>query len=409
MKKFLHNIKDEAQRYRMTGAEKSAMLARVLGTPSPTHVQKSPYVFLSYFTHEVRMVMAGFTLFIVAGVGTVSAAAGALPGDILYPVKLSINEKVEMALASDGASKAALEAQLAERRVEEAQSLAVQGRLNAEVADSIAMKFDVHAQNAQDLADASEEAEPGISEQVKTKLSASLAVNAAVLKTLGRGSQSSSTKEQSDMLGDRVIARAEGPKIAMNTRTFAAVAPVAADAVQMKAAGGAGGATMEMESVSFSVATETAVPAEDPGAQKKAARFQKKAAEAVADARQLFGEAKHQLDATTTARVETRFAEADTRMSEGATAMGQGSYALAQEHFMDAFQIANKLSALLRAEKRFDNGILRELIRSELPNGEVEGVSVEAAASAVEPEAREVDLPEPEETTVAPPVIRLQI
>lgn len=373
MKKFLNNMKTEADAIRMTKAEKSAMLARILGAPSPMTVQKSPYVFLSFVTHEVRMVMAGFMLFIVAGVGTVSAAAGALPGDVLYPVKLSINEKVEMALQADGASKVALEARLAERRVEEAQSLAVQGRLDAKAADTLAASFDVHAQNAQDLADALEGDEPGISEQVKTKLSASLAVHGAVLKTLGKGSASNTTKEQSDALGNRVIARAEGPVVAMNARSFAAAAP-SADIVQLKSATNAtGGAPVAMEAVSLMVASDTAVQVEDPLSQKKAARLQKKAAEAIADARELFNDTKQKLDATTTAQIEKSFADAETNMSAGAAALGSGSYALSQEHFMAAFQIGGKLEALLKAERRFDNGILRTLITTELPEAWVGG------------------------------------
>lgn len=414
MKKFLNNIKDEASALRMTRAEKSAMLARVLGAPSPLVVRKSPYVFLSYFSHEVRMVMAGFTLFIFAGFSTVSAAQGSLPGDLLYPVKLSINEKVEMALASDTSAKAALEARLAERRVEEAQTLAAEGRLDAAVAESLAVNFEAHAENAQNLADASEEAEPGISAQVKTRLSASLAVHGAVLKTLGKESSNDDTKEQSDTFGDRIIARAEGPQVAMNTRAFAAIAP-AADSASLKSAGGTT-ADAGIEVMSLSVLSDAPAPTEEPGSEKRAARLQKKAAESLHDARELFDEALRKMDAATTAKVEKSFAEANRYMSAGAEALGSGSFTLAQEQFTAALQISGKLEALLKAEKRFDNGILRALIRTEIPeSGDVRSAALDLPIPQTDtppPAAEEevhADSPENVESEVSlQPLIRVE-
>jgi hypothetical protein len=361
MKKFLTNIHKEAEHLRLSKAEKSAMLASVLGVQSPVSVQKSPYVFLTYFNYEVRMVMAGFVFFIFAGLSTVSAAQGSLPGDLLYPVKLSINENIEMAFASDNADKAALEVRLAERRVEEAQTLAAQGRLDAKAADALAVSFDLHAENAQSLADASEESEPGISEQVKTKLSATFAVHGAVLKNLGKVSTDNDTKEQSDVFGDRVLARADGPKkVAMQARTFAA-AP-APDVSKTKAS-----ASLEVNILSVSTANDSQNEAEDSGAQKRAAGLQKKATESLVETRGLFKSVGEKMDATTTAQIEKVFAQMDLDMSTGAEAFGKGSFLQAQESFTLVLQTSNKLQALLKAEKRFDNGILRQLIQTEIP------------------------------------------
>ncbi len=145
MKKFLNNIKNEAKHIRMSAAEKSAMKADIFGTVSPLPTAPSPYFFFSY---HYRMALAGLLLFVLAGAGTASAAQGALPGDLLYPVKIHINEQVEVALATTPAQKAKAETHLAERRVEEAQTLAAQGRLNATTTREIEDNFNEHASRA---------------------------------------------------------------------------------------------------------------------------------------------------------------------------------------------------------------------------------------------------------------------
>lgn len=145
MKKFLNNIKQEASHIRMSVAEKSAMKAAIFGTPSPAPAHPSPYVFASLFSYNMRMSLAGLLLFMLAGSGTVSAAQGALPGDILYPIKLAVNEKVEVALAPNASAKVEVQVRLAGRRVAEAQTLAAQGRLDEKTANLLTDDFNEHA------------------------------------------------------------------------------------------------------------------------------------------------------------------------------------------------------------------------------------------------------------------------
>ena len=66
-----------------------------------------------------------------AGGGVSVAAQKALPQDILYPIKININEKVRSALAFSSEAKAKIEVELAEKRIEEAEQLATEGRLNS--------------------------------------------------------------------------------------------------------------------------------------------------------------------------------------------------------------------------------------------------------------------------------------
>ena len=158
----LRNIQSEAEKIRLRSAEKSAMRASIFGTPTPVVLHRSSYVFLS-----PRYLVPLFVVLVVfIGGGTTSAAQGALPGDLLYPVKVSINEKVEVALAPTPAAKAEVQVRLAERRVEEAQKLSSQGRLNKKTAKILSDDFDEHAAQAVALAG------PEPQEQITTAASA---------------------------------------------------------------------------------------------------------------------------------------------------------------------------------------------------------------------------------------------
>ena len=81
--------------------------------------------------------------------GTASyAAEGAMPGDLLYPVKVGVNEKVVSTLAVSAESKATLEAKFAERRLVEATNLAVDNKLTAHIRAKLSDDFAKHADSA---------------------------------------------------------------------------------------------------------------------------------------------------------------------------------------------------------------------------------------------------------------------
>jgi hypothetical protein len=84
--------------------------------------------------------LAAVLALVAAGGGTVAAASGSLPGDVLYPVKTA-TEKVERFLSFGDEAKASFHIKMAERRLEEIESLieksrtvptSVMGRMHAE-------------------------------------------------------------------------------------------------------------------------------------------------------------------------------------------------------------------------------------------------------------------------------------
>lgn len=371
---MLKNLKTESLKVRLTHEEKAAMRAAIFGAPSPLKPVQSPYVFLSVFSYRTRMALAGLLMFVLVGSGTASAAQGALPGDLLYPVKVSINEPIEVALAPNASAKAEVAVKLAERRLEEAQALAAKGALEIAVAEELAVKFDARAAEAEALSAQVEEEDPGTAERVKAKLLTSFSANAAVLKKLGRDSKNKNTETQSDAFGARVIARAEAPSTQALSRTMAFKAQVAPTVAPPDPAEGAAGSA-EATMMAMSADTTQKV---DTKAQKHAGALQEKAAEALKEVREEIEE--WQGDAETVAEVQKQLSEADTAMTAGASLLGAADYAAAREEFARVLKLSVRLEALLKAERRFDNGILKALINS----GEIQGVQVEVVVPTPE-------------------------
>ncbi|MCA9360960.1 hypothetical protein KC845_00225 [Candidatus Kaiserbacteria bacterium] len=86
-------------------------------------------------------------LFIVVGLPTL--AERSLPGDILYPMKVQVNEEVRSSLAFSPYAKVEWEATRLERRLAEARLLAQAGKLTEEVEQDVAEAVKKHSDSAQ--------------------------------------------------------------------------------------------------------------------------------------------------------------------------------------------------------------------------------------------------------------------
>lgn len=132
----------------MTPEEKAAMRASIFGAPMPvTTSTASPYFFFD--VQFMSRAVAGVLVFVlVGGSGVAYAAENSLPGEAFYAVKIHVNERIEVALATTPEQKLAAETRLAERRVAEAQELEATGRLDATMTAEIEKNFDEHAARA---------------------------------------------------------------------------------------------------------------------------------------------------------------------------------------------------------------------------------------------------------------------
>lgn len=135
----------------------------------------------------IRMpIVALIVLLALAGGGTSFAAQSALPGDTLYPVKVSINEPVEGAFAVSPQAKASFDARIAEVRLQEAQVLVAQHKLTPVLAAQIDANFQTHANGVETHIKDIEAQDVHAAADTASQFEATLKAHRAILAGLGQ-------------------------------------------------------------------------------------------------------------------------------------------------------------------------------------------------------------------------------
>lgn len=160
MKKFTEQIKKKAAGIGLRDNEKNALRARLLSFmeyhPISEKVTDSTSIgylssgFFSTFSWNrlyVRSAAGFFILF--AAVGMPAMAERALPGDVLYPVKVQFNEELRSTLTLSPYAKIEWETTRLERRIAEARLLADEGRLTEATELAVAEAVKRHSEAAQ--------------------------------------------------------------------------------------------------------------------------------------------------------------------------------------------------------------------------------------------------------------------
>lgn len=93
-------------------------------------------------------IITSLAAFVVIGGSTAAIAETSEPGDLLYPVKTGVNEKLRSSLSLSAISDADLATELALQRLSEAQELALEGGLTAEARVETENSFSLHHNNA---------------------------------------------------------------------------------------------------------------------------------------------------------------------------------------------------------------------------------------------------------------------
>ncbi len=155
MKNFEEIIK-KAKGVRMRPDEKSAIRARlyavVYGREAGSRKQEARS-WVSVFFRPIPM-LASLMIALLVGGGVSFASENSLPGDLLYPIKVSINEEIRSKLALSVEAKADWEVTRVDRRLTEAEKLSDKGRLTSEQQEKVQIAFDKHAIAAQSRATA---------------------------------------------------------------------------------------------------------------------------------------------------------------------------------------------------------------------------------------------------------------
>lgn len=206
------------ERMRVALSEYADLHASEAGIPRTVEI--SP---LSAFFARSRGLYAGalmLTLMVAGGTQASIAAEGAVPGDILYPLKVSIAEPMALVLSLSPARKAELSAEFASRRVDEAASLASSNKLNNERADELAARFDTHVDElAKETVELESKGELSVSLAVRSDLSQRVSERTDEISDDGASGAMMAMKAESEAPEARFSARvAEKSKELATTR-----------------------------------------------------------------------------------------------------------------------------------------------------------------------------------------------
>jgi hypothetical protein len=145
----IDHITHSAQEVRLSAEASRRIRSRLLShmREHPITAVYSPYqrfFVQSPFIALLRKPVAALALVLIVGVGGVTsyAAGGSLPGDALYPIKVSVIEPVTGVLAVSSEAKAAWHVALAETRVREVEELAAHDKLTPEQSEKGQEVFD---------------------------------------------------------------------------------------------------------------------------------------------------------------------------------------------------------------------------------------------------------------------------
>lgn len=166
--------------------------------------------FFDFFRELKLMPVLASVLILVLGTGgTVSyAAQGALPGDTLYPIKIYVNEPMQSGFAFSSEAKARLETRLAQARLEEAEELALETRLDEAQATFLTERIRKHSEDARrHIALLNAKGQREIAADIDEKLHASLMAHDSALQKIAQSRKGSRKQIAQVIKGVRMASR----------------------------------------------------------------------------------------------------------------------------------------------------------------------------------------------------------
>src|SRR3989344_895566 len=356
MNDFFSQFKDEARKIRLTTEERVALrlrLASAFGRETAQIPRRSPLP-SPFLIFNFRLVSSALVLALVVGSSVTYAAESAVPGDVLYPVKIHVTENFRDVVAVSDSAQVAWHTEAAERRIEEAEQLVAHGVLTEEKKIELQEKFDEHVLAAEELTDSLKETEPEVASAIETRFDSSVSSHVAIMNYLVE-EDATENRTESDAFTEHVSRRS----LSRRTETGRTMAALASEASFMApAVSSADGeqtapvaAKMVVEQSDKKSGTET----------KTNTRVKKQATSELKEVEKSFKKIKDKLSSTTSADVENRIAE--TRdLLESDQAQGGVSGDVVVETGADtdnqALRNAVMLNTFLKAQKKFKKEVI---------------------------------------------------
>ncbi len=384
----LQKLHTEASHIRLSSAEKRAMYARIAQAmrPSASAPRQTPG-FYYLFMPQFALPMAALLVVILGG-GTAFAAQGSLPGQPLYAMKTKVNEPIQGALAFSVEDKIKFHTEVAQTRVEEAEVLASEDKLDLASSQEIEKSIDAHIAVRDSLTQKLEAAHPEAAQPLLALIDISIDAHSDVLEALGQSSKNENTKERSGAIAMRARSSSRhdaqaGPALAM-AKASAPVAPAMATTMAFSAddmqATGSSSAPENVSRTAESPKETTSKSWKRGDSAKEAPKQSSEERRALALAQRATTSlevlraqanklASSTLDEQGKIRLTERLAEIDWLITEGQGALASGNFEAAREHFNSALTLTVKLSTFISASHKFNHGILNDLLEGESHSG----------------------------------------
>ena len=242
--------------------------------------------------------------------GTVYAAESTLPGDVLYPVKVEISENVRGWFKFSAEGKAEWDAERVEKRLEEAEILAAEGKLDEEITARVESWLNSHTErmNAR-IVKLEEDGKIEVAARLNSRLASSLEIHEQILLNLR------------DRLGD-----VDFEPLLENMR------------LRLENASG----TRAEIKIRTEAESET-------GRETAAERLGLAVKSHLERVTTLFEDKKSGLEAETVARIETQLGQANQEYNEGERLFVAGEFAAAFDAYLQANRTLVHISALIHA------------------------------------------------------------
>lgn len=313
-KTLLSEEKKQAIRSRLLQAMEEGEVRVPAEFRQPIQTQRSGQIF-NFIQTKTMPVLITLVIVALVGGGVSATAENALPGDTLFPVKVLVNERLVASFALTPEAKMSVEARLAERRLEEAEKLASEGRLSADVRAQIEANFQAHADRVEARI-----------EDLKARGNAQVAADVT------------SNFEASLKAHEQILARLEADE---RSEVKAEVSPIRGTVTVLL-----GVMARERENAEAKVQAGTSVEVQAAAEGRLTAAENK-----IAEARNFIARAKASLGAEATAKAEARLADAEGKIAEGKAELSAGAFGEAFADFQEASRIAQEAKLLVQARQ----------------------------------------------------------
>ncbi|MEK7180347.1 MAG: DUF5667 domain-containing protein [Patescibacteria group bacterium] len=346
--KQLHTI---SRLISLTSAEKGEMRATLkrymnMRPINQKHVYNTRLVMI-LFRNPISAFLV-FTLFLGSGISF--AAEGALPGSLLYPIKVSVNEEVRGALTISPEAKAQWETERIERRLAEAITLSVSGKLDVKNQTEIKTQFEKQVEKVTEHVGEFESQNPELAREINSRFEATLDVHEEVLAHIrSSDSKDSNANDILNTLREKRGKREKREKnLKENATTMSFEVPVEE---RTKTAAPA----LELESTEVST-EETSLTVRKSAAE----RIGKEAKSELEHMLKFIKEIEKGFTSGTVEQAKIGLKDAQALLKDAEVAFEMEEYDLAFSYFQDILNSTYRLQVLLRAEQKHGINVFSE-------------------------------------------------